>query len=158
MKKAFPVLWRYALVVMTSCALAFFISQNIAHAAEHSNAEITKPSIYGASGPFAVQTLDLAWRDGSRNRDITIRVEFPKDESGAKNAFPLILFSHALGGSRESGVMWGQHWASHGFIVVHWQRRGAVGRIETSRDNPDYEKRHVACECNSTRGRYQVGT
>ncbi len=33
MKKAFPVLWRYMLVVIASCALAFFISQNTARAA-----------------------------------------------------------------------------------------------------------------------------
>lgn len=125
MKKAFPVLWRYALVVMTSCALAFFISQNIAHAAEYSNAEITKPSIYGVAGPFVVQTLDLAWRDESRNRDIPIRVEFPSAESSAKKAFLLIVFSHGLGGSREGGVMWGRHWASHGFIAVHAQHVGS---------------------------------
>lgn len=34
MKKAFPVLWRYILVVITSCVLAFFISQNTAKAAK----------------------------------------------------------------------------------------------------------------------------
>jgi hypothetical protein len=60
MKKAFPVLWRYALVVVTSCALAFFISQNSAHAAELPTTEITKCIIYGASGPFMVQTLGWA--------------------------------------------------------------------------------------------------
>jgi hypothetical protein len=40
MKKAFPVLWRYLLVVMTSCALAFFISQNTARAAQTPECEI----------------------------------------------------------------------------------------------------------------------
>ncbi len=125
MKKAFPVLWRYVLVVVTSCALAFFISQNTVRAAERSAEENVNSSIYGSTGPFLVQTLDLTWRDDSRNRDIPIRVEFPKNEPSAKKAFPLIVFSHGLGGSREGGVMWGQHWASHGFIVVHPQHVGS---------------------------------
>ncbi len=125
MKKAFPVLWRYALVVVTSCALAFFISQNTAHAAARSTVENANPNIYGVAGPFMVQTLDLAWRDESRNRDIPMRVEFPRTESGVKKTFPLIVFSHGLGGSRDGGVMWGQHWASHGYIVVHPQHVGS---------------------------------
>jgi hypothetical protein len=43
MKKAFPVLWRYMLVVITSCALAFFISQNTVRAAQTSRCEIETP-------------------------------------------------------------------------------------------------------------------
>jgi hypothetical protein len=45
MKKAFPVLWRYILVVIMSCALAFFISQNTAKATESIQMQITNPSI-----------------------------------------------------------------------------------------------------------------
>jgi hypothetical protein len=43
MKKAFPVLWRYLLVVVTSCALAFFISQNTARAAQAPGCEMETP-------------------------------------------------------------------------------------------------------------------
>jgi hypothetical protein len=45
MKKAFPVLWRYILVVIMSCALAFFISQNTAKATESIEMQIVNPSI-----------------------------------------------------------------------------------------------------------------
>jgi hypothetical protein len=52
MKKAFPLLWRYILVVITSCALAFFISQNTAKAAELVNVKLINPSIGGHLQPF----------------------------------------------------------------------------------------------------------
>jgi hypothetical protein len=51
-KKAFPVLWRYILVVIMSCALAFFISQNTAKAAEFVELKITNPIIGGVFEPF----------------------------------------------------------------------------------------------------------
>ena len=113
------------LVVITSCALAFFISQNTVRAAEPATVPVTNPSKYGLAGPFMVQTLDLAWRDELRNRDIPIRVEYPKTARDSTKKFPLIVFSHGLGGSREGGAMWGYHWASHGFIVVHPQHAGS---------------------------------
>jgi hypothetical protein len=52
MKKAFPVLWRYMLVVITSCALAFFISQNTARAADFSVVGNANASIGGHSEAF----------------------------------------------------------------------------------------------------------
>jgi hypothetical protein len=59
MKKAFPVLWRYILVVITSCALAFFISQNTAKAAEFAEVNILNPSIGAAFEPFLTQVPQL---------------------------------------------------------------------------------------------------
>jgi hypothetical protein len=52
MKKAFPVLWRYILVVITSCALAFFISQNTAKAAEFRIEKSTNGNIGEVFRPF----------------------------------------------------------------------------------------------------------
>jgi hypothetical protein len=52
MKKAFPVLWKYLLVVVTSCALAFFISQNTARAAQASENKIDTPISAAVSEHF----------------------------------------------------------------------------------------------------------
>jgi predicted dienelactone hydrolase len=38
---------------------------------------------------------------------------------------PTVLFSHGLGGSRAAGEVWGRHWASHGFVVIHLQHPGS---------------------------------
>jgi hypothetical protein len=59
MKKAFPVLWRYILVVITSCALAFFISQNTVRAAESIDVRIINSSIDAVFEPFLPQTPQL---------------------------------------------------------------------------------------------------
>jgi hypothetical protein len=65
MKKAFPVLWRYILVVITSCALAFFISQNTAKAAEFQSIKNSNGNIGGhfktllPQKPPRIRTLDV---------------------------------------------------------------------------------------------------
>jgi pimeloyl-ACP methyl ester carboxylesterase len=50
-----------------------------------------------------------------------------------KGPFPAVLFSHGLGGSRESYAYLGKHWASHGFVSVHVQHAGTDKRIFSSR-------------------------
>ena len=69
MKKAFPVLWRYILVVITSCALAFFISQNTVKAAEPASVNISKASINAVFGPFLAQTPEQMRRYEFINTD-----------------------------------------------------------------------------------------
>jgi predicted dienelactone hydrolase len=39
--------------------------------------------------------------------------------------FPVIIFSHGLGGSREGYAYLGRHWASHGYVSVHLQHLGS---------------------------------
>ncbi len=117
MRKVLPILWRYLLVVGVSCALAYLIARSPAYAAE--------PSIYAASGPFSVETTDAVWRDPARQRDMPIRVHAPIPTAKLNEKFPVIIFSHGLGGSREGGVIWAKHWASHGFMVVHPQHVGS---------------------------------
>lgn len=77
MKKAFPVLWRYILVVIMSTALAFFISQNTARAAESPVANNENANIYGCHEPFMVQTASLTWGYDSRNNDILVLSNSP---------------------------------------------------------------------------------
>ncbi len=58
MKKAFPVLWRYMLVVVTSCALAFFISQNTVRAADLSTGTDAARHLLSRTG-FAATAADI---------------------------------------------------------------------------------------------------
>ena len=76
---------------------------------------------YARSGPYAVRTISDPWRDASRERILPVKFYAPQGEG----PFPVILFSHGLGGSREGGSGWGSHWASHGFLSVHLQHPGS---------------------------------
>lgn len=72
--------------------------------------------------PVAPAPVDASWRDSARGRDVPVRVRVPP---GASQDRPVILFSHGLGGSRDAGTHWAEHWAAHGFIVVHLQHPGS---------------------------------
>ena len=79
-----------------------------------------------APGPFAVSTLEQVWHDDARNRDVPVRIYYPKStDEKTPAAFPVIIFSHGLGGSREGYAYLGEHWASCGYISVHLQHHGS---------------------------------
>ncbi len=76
---------------------------------------------YAAPGPCAAAPVDATWHDAARNRGLPVRLRVPAGVSGA----PLLLFSHGLGGSIAGGTRWGEHWASHGYVVIHVQHPGS---------------------------------
>jgi predicted dienelactone hydrolase len=125
-RKAFPFFWKYLLVVLTSCGLAFVISN-------HAQAAVTMTNPYEKIGAYAIEKFDEDWRDDKRERTMPVRIYVPKvinavnaiNPSETPLLFPVIVFSHGLGGSVAGGKTWGQHWASHGFIVVHLQHIGS---------------------------------
>jgi predicted dienelactone hydrolase len=122
-RKAMPILWRYMLLVVTSCLLAFFISR------EGRAATTPVPaasSAYESAGPFKVESVDETWDDQARKRKLPIRVLFPASaQAESATKFPLVVFSHGLGGSKAAGKLWAEHWVSHGYIVVHVQHPGS---------------------------------
>jgi predicted dienelactone hydrolase len=82
----------------------------------------TNPLDYKKSaGPAEVETMDLDWKDSKRDRDVPVRLYVPKGDG----PFPIIIFSHGLGGSRQGYAYLGKHWASHGYVVVHLQHKGS---------------------------------
>jgi predicted dienelactone hydrolase len=93
-------------------------------------AALTPPSAHaataqpdlGAAGPFAVVVTREVWRDGSRNRDIPVKIYSPEHAVGP---LPVVIFSHGLGGSVEAGETWGRQWASWGIASVHVQHAGS---------------------------------
>ncbi|MEW5764043.1 MAG: alpha/beta hydrolase family protein [Acidobacteriota bacterium] len=64
---------------------------------------------------------DVTIRDGSRNREIPLRIYLPETPSPA----PVVLFSHGLGGSREGSAYLGRHWADRGYAAVFLQHPGS---------------------------------
>lgn len=74
---------------------------------------------FRAPGPFAVTVQDGEWLDGRRQRLLRWRHYQPEDCRKA-----LVLYSHGLGGSRESGAHWLRHWASWGIGAIALQHPG----------------------------------
>lgn len=69
-----------------------------------------------------VAVTRVEWVDVSRDRKVPVKIYAPQSGSGP---FPVILFSHGLGGSREGYEYVGQCWASHGYVSVHLQHEGS---------------------------------
>ena len=136
-RKAIPLLWKYLLVVMTSCTLAFVISQEARAAATLVASASMSAAVaagYDADGPYAIETSDETWQDEARKRGVPIRIISPRlSDAEGSSKFPLIIFSHGLGGSRVGGKLWGEHWASHGYVVVHLQHLGSDESIWKSK-------------------------
>jgi predicted dienelactone hydrolase len=79
-----------------------------------------------AAGAFAdpANVADETWPDAGRKRELPLRIRFPAGQAPA-GGWPVVLFSHGLGGSREGGAAWGEAWAAAGLVVVHLQHPGS---------------------------------
>lgn len=69
-----------------------------------------------------VVTVKLDWHDAKRGRDVPVKIYFPKDGWGP---FPVIIFSHGLGGTRDDYEYLGRYWAECGYVSVHMQHIGS---------------------------------
>jgi dienelactone hydrolase len=69
----------------------------------------------------APQPVDITMQDQNRKRDIPLRLYLPEQ----KQAAPVILFSHGLGGSRNGCRYLGEHWSKRGYVVVFLQHAGS---------------------------------
>jgi predicted dienelactone hydrolase len=84
------------------------------------------PAYKETQGPFEVQTVSYDWLDQKRDRNVPVKIYFPKSGAGP---FPVIIFSHGLGGSREGYEYLGRHWASYGYVSVHVQHIGSDSAV-----------------------------
>ena len=86
---------------------------------------VTPQSVYNPldipDSAQSITTIDLVVRDEARDREIPVRVYLPAQKTPA----PLVVFSHGLGGSRESNVFLGRHWAARGFVAAFLQHPGS---------------------------------
>lgn len=90
-------------------------------------------SIWAAPGSHTVTVADETWTDTERDRDIPVRIYRPEGDG----PFPVVIFSHGLGGSREAAPYLGQHWASWGFLAVVVQHPGSDESVWQGRRGVD---------------------
>ena len=88
-----------------------------------SEVKMSKENVYkNQPGPYTVKSVLYDWNDTQRERKIPVKIYYPESES---QKFPVIIFSHGLGGSRQGYTYLGNHWASHGYICIHLQHLGS---------------------------------
>lgn len=68
-----------------------------------------------------IEILRESWHDSARKREVPVKIYLPK---GA-GPFPVVIFSHGLGGSRENYEYLGRWWAGCGYASVHLQHAGS---------------------------------
>ncbi|MFH1514857.1 MAG: hypothetical protein ABIG42_05285, partial [bacterium] len=125
--KVFLVIILISLVQITG-------SQNYA-SAKTSNRYKSEP------GSYQVKTVKYDWHDAERKRDVPVKIYYPNSNDGV---FPLIVFSHGLGGTRDTYEYLGNHWASHGYICVHPQHIGSDDAVWKDRKSPLQDMRSAA--------------
>ncbi|MEX2218200.1 MAG: hypothetical protein WD749_05515 [Phycisphaerales bacterium] len=117
------------------------------------------------AGPHAVTEHQATWRDEARLRDVPVKTYTPAPparapesaatpankgtgQAGAPERFPVVVFSHGMGGTRDAYGYFGRHLASHGYIVIHPQHAGsdaaAVGRQARDRVLPGRQPQEPA--------------
>jgi predicted dienelactone hydrolase len=77
---------------------------------------------YAQRPQYSVEVILAQWNDPARDRAIPVKIYYPGDGGGP---FPVIIFSHGLGGTRDTYEYLGRKWASHGYVSVHVQHLGS---------------------------------
>jgi predicted dienelactone hydrolase len=75
-----------------------------------------------AHAAASIETCDAVWTDKARaDRQVPVRIRMPEGSTRV----PLVLFSHGLGGSLDSGTDWAEAWAQAGIAVINIQHAGS---------------------------------
>ena len=86
-----------------------------------------------AAGTNEVEIVRCEWFDARRDRKVPAKIYLPKSGRGP---FPVIVFSHGLGGSRDGYAYLGRHWASCGYVSVHVQHKGSDDSVWKGKAQP----------------------
>lgn len=90
--------------------------------------------------------LRLDWNDTARKRQVPVKIYYPADANGP---FPVILFSHGLGGTRENYEYLARQWSANGYVCVHMQHIGSDDSAWRGQDRPMQSMRQAANAQNS---------
>jgi len=55
--------------------------------------------------------------DAVRARQLPLKIYYPKQERAG--GYPVVIFSHGSGGSKDGYSYLGRFWAENGYVVIH---------------------------------------
>jgi len=113
---------RSALFVFLTISIILCVMLFISGMRVYANTVVPGITYKDEPGPYTVAIQYDDWRDQVRQRTVPVKIYAPQTGHGP---FPVIIFSHGLGGSRDGYAYLGQHWASYGYVVVHVQHAGS---------------------------------
>lgn len=87
------------------------------------------------AGPHEVVVRSLQWPFPSLDKDLPLRVAFPAEG----DSYPLIVFSHGNGSSKDLYSAYADHWVSHGYVVIQPTHMDSVS-LGGSMRNMNYAK------------------
>jgi len=127
-------------ILIVFCLAFCFASSLFALPAQ---APAVKETYERGPGSYAVATVSYDWTDSARNRKVPVKIYYPEKGQGP---FPVIVFSHGLGGSRDSYEYLGHHWASHGYVSVHLQHLGSDDAVWKESEQPARDLARAAAD------------
>lgn len=83
-----------------------------------------KRAAANSNNPNAIISLQ-DWTDTTRKRTIPIKIYQPK----TAGPWPVVIFSHGLGGSREAAGYFGEAMAANGYLSLHLQHPGSDSSV-----------------------------
>jgi predicted dienelactone hydrolase len=60
---------------------------------------------------------DLVLNDAARDRQVPLKIYYPQQER--PGGYPVVIFSHGSGGSKDGYEYLGRFWAENGYVVIH---------------------------------------
>ncbi len=66
---------------------------------------------------YPVGSADIILRDATRNRDVPLKIYYPQTRESHR--FPVLVFSHGAGGSKDGYAYLSRYWAANGFVVLN---------------------------------------
>lgn len=75
----------------------------------------------GIAGAQVKKEVLQDWYDAKRQRQVPVKIYMPEGEA----PYPVVIFSHGLGGSREAAVYLGEKWSKNGYLCVFVQHPGS---------------------------------
>ena len=78
-----------------------------------------------ASGKDDVDIYYQDWTDSTRKRTIPVKIYQPKKPG----PYPVVIFSHGLGGSRDAATYYGTDVAAHGYLCIALQHPGSDSAV-----------------------------
>ncbi len=79
-----------------------------------STAPLVSQAFKPQAGSYPVAVSDIVVHDAAQDKDLPLRIAYPKTQG----KYPVIVLSPGGGASKDDYTRAGDHWVSHGFVVI----------------------------------------